>query len=352
MNVSRRCLAERFEFLVVLASLCVVAVVGCSKPESAVIVCAKVPVPPEADVAVRNVLAGLQRKDLRALWEFLPPSYQADVQELLHDFGQRLDEKSWEPFVTTCRKARLVTQQMTRRLGESGDAANDSDRELVAKLRDVEQFLKVVCDSELSDVARLNNLDAFRFLGGTGNQLVEVVTHGTLGDSDLGTDVFSQFGAVKVELLESIGASAVLNVDSAVLNVQWPGQEATQHKFVRVEERWIPQTLVAAWPTEFPKVREQCLAWADDLRANPEPWHARLREFDQLLDELAATKSVAETQQVWQSGASRLIVAWFGVAPRDPPKTEEIPVESPLPTKPARVKRPETEVLLPDEPQK
>lgn len=278
MNVSRRCLAERFEFLVVLASLCVVAVVGCSKPESAVIVCAKVPVPPEADVAVRNVLAGLQQ-DLRALWEFLPPSYQADVQELLHDFGQRLDEKSWEPFVTTCRKARLVTQQMTRRLGESGDAANDSDRELVAKLRDVEQFLKVVCDSELSDVARLNNLDAFRFLGGTGNQLVEVVTHGTLGDSDLGTDVFSQFGAVKVELLESIGDSAVLNVDSAVLNVQWPGQEATQHKFVRVEERWIPQTLVAAWPTEFPKVREQCLAWADDLRANPEPWHARLRSL-------------------------------------------------------------------------
>lgn len=345
MTVSRRCLAVRFEFLVVLISLCVVAVVGCSKPESEVIVCAEGPAPPEADVAVRNVLAGLQRKDLRAMWEFLPPSYQADVQELLQDIGKRVDEKSWGPFVATCRKAHLVTTQIIRRLDESGEVANDSDRELAAKLRDIEQVLKVVCESELSDVARLRQLDALRFLGGTGNQLVEVMTNGTLSDSRLGTDAFSQFGAVKVELLESIG-------DSAELNVQWPGQDATQHKFVRVEKCWIPKTLAEAWPTDFPKVREQCLVWADEIRVNPEPWHARLREIDQLLDELAATKSFAESQQIWQSGASRLIVDWFGVTPTDSQKPEEIPVESPPPVKPARVKRPDTEVLLPDEPQK
>lgn len=349
MTVSRRCLAVRFEFLLalsgLLAGLFVVAVVGCSKPESEVIVCAEGPASPEADVAVRNVLGGLQRKDLRAMWEFLPPSYQADVQELLQDIGKRVDEKSWGPFVATCRKAHLVTTQIIRRQDESGEVANDSNRELVAKLRDIEQFLKVVCESELSDVARLRHLDARRFLGGTGNQLVEVISHGTLSDSGLGTDVFSQFGAVNVELLESIG-------DSAVLNVQWPGQEATQHKFVRVEKCWIPKTLTEAWPMEFPKVREQCLVWADDLRVSPEPWHARLREIDQLLDELAAIKSLAETRQVWQAGASRLVVAWFGITISESPKAEGIPVDSPPPVKPARVKRPDTEVLLPDEPQK
>lgn len=344
MIVSRRCLAVRFEFLVVLASLCVVAVVGCSKPESEVTVCAKAPVPPGADVAVRNVLAGLQRKDLRALWEFLPPSYQADAQKLLHDFGQRLDQNSWEPFVATFRKAHLVTRQITRRLSESDAGANESDRELIATLRDVEQFLDAICASELSDVARLRQLDAFRFLGGTGNQLIAMVTHGAFDESGLGADAFSQFGEVNVELRESSG-------DSAVLSVQWPGQEATQHKFVRVEERWIPQTLAEAWPAEFPNVREQCLAWADELRSNPAPWHARLRKIDQLLDELAATKSLAETRQVWQTGASRLAVTWFGMASPEPPKTEEIPVGTPPSPKPVRVKRPDTEVLLPDEPQ-
>ncbi len=343
MIVSRRYLAGRSGFFAVLIVLFVVMIGGCSKPESDVIVC---PEPPPAaataDEAVRNVLAGLQRQELQALWEFLPPSYQADVQELLHDFGERLDEKSWEPFVATCRKAQSVTAQIVRKLDE---ASNESDHELAAQLRDFEQLLSALCESEFSNVARLRKLDAFSFLGGTGNRLIAALSHGALGDTGLGGDSFAQFGEVTVELSES-------TTDSAVLTVQWPGQAATQHKFVRVEKHWIPQTLAEAWPTQFPLVREQCLAWADELRRHPDPWHARLREIDQLLDELAATKSFTESRQVWQAGASRLVVAWFGTAILDQSPPAEIPIDSRPPSKPIRVKRPDTEVLLPDELQK
>ena len=135
------------------------------------------------------------------------------------------------------------------------------------------------------------------------------MSHGALGDTGLGGNSFARFGDVKVELSEA-------KEDSALLTVQWPGQEPTRHEFVRVEKRWIPKSLAEAWPTEFPKVREQCLAWADELRTNPEPRHARLRELDELLDELAETKSLAEARQVWQDGASRLVVAWFGLVKR------------------------------------
>ncbi len=343
MIVSRRYLAGRSEFFAVLIGLSVITTGGCSKPESDVIVCAEAPA--TADEAVRNVLAGLQRQELPALWEFLPPSYQADVQKLLHDLGERLDEKSWEPFVATCRKAHTVTSQIVRKFDAAGGAANASDRELAAHLRAVEQLLSALCESELNNVALLRKLDASRFLGGTGNRLIAALSQGALGEGELGGNSFAQFGDVKVELSES-------TEDSAMLTVQWPGQEATQHKFVRVEQHWIPLTLAEAWPTQFPLVREQCLAWADELRTHPDPWHARLREIDQLLDDLAATKSFAETRQVWQAGASRLVVAWFGTAIPDQPQSAEIPIESPPTSKPIRVKRPDTEVLLPDEPQK
>ncbi len=346
MIVSRRVFAGRTEFFAVLIGLIVVTTGGCSKPGSDVIVCAEAP--KTADEAVRNVLAGLQRQELQALWEFLPPSYQADVQELLHDLGERLDEKSWEPFVATCRKAHTVTSQIVRKFNEASEAANASDRELAAHLRAVEQLLSALCESELNNVVLLRKLDALRFLGGTGNRLIAALSQGALGDTGLGGDLFAQFGEVKVELLESTTDSAVL----AVLTVQWPGQAATQHKFVRVEQHWIPQTLAEAWPTQFPLVREQCLAWADELRAHPEPWHARLREIDQLLDELAETKSFAETRQVWQTGALRLAAAWFGTAIPDQPQSVEVPIVTPPSSKPIRVKRPDTEVLLPDEPQK
>ena len=345
MKISQCCLVSRVEFLAVLVSLCVVVSGGCSKPKPLVTDCPKSASPATAVDAVRNVLAGLQRQELQTLWEFLPPSYRGDAEKFAHDFGSQLDEKTWGPFVATCRKARLVTSQLVRRSDDSGAAANESDRELAARLRGVEQLLSAVSESELSDVARWRQLDAFRFLGGTGNRLIAAISQGALGDTGLVGDSFSQFGEVKIELLDS-------TVDSAVLSVQWPGQEPTEHKFVRVEDHWIPQSLAEAWPTEFPKVREQCLAWADELRSNPEPWHARLRELDGLLDQLAATKSLAETRQVWESGASHLAVEWFGAALVESPKTEDLPVELPPPAKPARVKKLDTELLLPDEPQK
>lgn len=342
MTASRRCLVNRFEFLLVLGGLCVVAMGGCSKPATEVIVSAEPPAPPTADVAVRNVLAGLQRQELQTLWGFLPPSYRVDIEKLVHEFGERLDEKSWGPFVRTCRKARLVTSEI---VAKSGKSASEADRDLITRLRRVHQLLSTLSESELSDPVQLRHLDGLRFLSETGNRLIMAMSSGALGDAGLGQDAFSQFGEVKVELLESSG-------DSAMLTMQWPGQEPTQHKFVRVEDQWIPQSLAEAWPTEFSKVREQCLGWADELRSNPEPWHARLREIDQLLDELAATKSLAEARQVWQAGASRLVVEWFGLSSPEQPQMEVLSVESPSPTKPARVKKPDTEVLLPDEPDK
>lgn len=327
-----------------LVCICFVAGGGCSKPEP------KVPdyvrkSPPTADEAVKQVLAGLQRQELDELWEFLPRSYQRDVEKLVQDFGERLDERSWEPFRTTCKKARDVVSRIGRNAVASSQEANDSENELTTQLRFIAQILDLLCDSRMMEIQHLRNFKARIFINMTGNKLVAAMSHGAFGDAGRGADSFLRFDEVQVALKE-------FNGDSALITVQWPGQEATEHRFLRVEHRWIPQTLADAWPTEFPKVRQQVLVWAEALRANPEPWHARLREIDQLLDELAATKSLAETRQVWQAGALRLAIAWLGATIPEPPKTEEIPVDSAPPSKPVRVKRPDTEVLLPDEPQK
>ena len=345
MILWRRSVKYRMAWLAVLVCLSAIWSGGCSEPKSAVIVCPEAPEPANADAAVRNVLAGLQRQELRALWEFLPPSYQADVQELLRDFAERLDEKSWGPFVATCQKARLVTSQIRRKIDEPGTASNAADRELAAQLREIERLLDALCDGELSDIGRMRGIDVSQFIGGTGSRLLAALSHGALGDSGLPSDGFAEFSEVQVGLSDS-------TQDSAMLTLQWPGQAATQHRFVRVEKQWIPLTLAEAWPIQFPIVRKQCLEWADDLRSNPETWHTRLREIDQLLDELAETKSSAESRKVWQSGASRLAVAWFGATIPDSPAAAEVPVPSAPASKPVRNKRPDTEVLLPDEPQK
>ncbi len=346
MIASRHRWAFRFTLLAVLVGVCVGLNAGCSKPTEPVSHLEPAPKDSDqADDAVRKVLIGLQEQKLGELWRFLPDSYRDDIQKLVRDVSGRLDEKAWGPFVATCQKARTVVSKIVRELDKSDQPLSDSDKELAVQLRAVEKLLKALCDSELRSVSAMQTMLVDQFLNGTGHSLLAALSEGALGDAGDGDNAFSQFGKVKVELVEA-------GQNSAVVSVQWPGQESMQHSFVRVQSHWIPQTLSEAWPTEFPKVRGQCLAWADELQSNSEPWHARLREIDGLLDELSRTKSLAEIRAVWQTGVSHFAVEWFGATPVESSKTTEVPTESPPPVKPARVKRPDTEVLLPDEPQK
>ncbi len=339
---------NRLGWLAVCVGLSIGMHSGCSKPEAA-----KPPgisespasqSLPGADEAVRRVLHGLEKRQSRALWEFLPPSYRSDVQRLARDVAGRLDEKSWGPFVATWQKARQVLPKKLSSLvpPKSGDNDRGAGASLPFDPAALAQLLDVIGDSELSDLQRLRSIELDRFLDQTGDKLLATLGRIAVGDANgSANDPFSQFGKVQVALTSSA-------VGTAVVSIRWPEQEPTTQEFVRIEDHWIPQSLAAAWPTQFAEVRERSLAWANSVREHPDEWHARSHEIDQWLDELAATKSDADARQVWQSGVSRLAIAWFGeLSPSD-----TTPRSDPAPPKPARAKRPETEVLLPDEPGK
>src|SRR5439155_18160887 len=61
-----------------------------------------------ADDAVRRVLDGLRQRKVRAVWEFLPPSFRGDVQQLVRNVAARLEERTWQHTVAVWQKARKV----------------------------------------------------------------------------------------------------------------------------------------------------------------------------------------------------------------------------------------------------
>lgn len=321
---------------------------GCSKPEAAKRPLAQVPEiqlrPVQADESVRRVLRGLELRQARALWGFLPPSYRRDAQQLARDVANRLDEKSWKPFVATWQKAREILPQKLSTVAPSRSGAQEHSRgtNLPFDPKTLAQVLDTIGDSELSDLQRWRSVEVDRFLDQTGDKLLTTLGRIAVGDlNGSADDPFSQFAQVQIDLTSSVDGAAIVKI-------RWPGQEPTTHEFVRVEDQWIPQSLAEAWPIQFPEIRERSLAWADSVRENSTEWQTRLREIDDWLDELAATKSDDDVRLMWQSGVTRLATAWFGtVLP-----TEVTPGGGTNSPKPARVKRPETEVLLPDEPVK
>ena len=339
---------SRLGWLAVCVGLSIGMNSGCSKPDVAkplsISESPESPSLPGADEAVRRVLRGLEKRQSRALWEFLPPSYRRDVQRLVREVAERLDEKSWGPFVATWQKARQVLPQKLSSLSppKSGDNERGAGTNLPFDPAALAQLLDAIGDSELSDLKRLRSIELDRFLDQTGDKLLATLGRIAVGDANgSADDPFSQFGKVQVELISS-------SVGTGVVKIRWPEQEPTTQEFVRIEDHWIPQSLAEAWPAQFAEVRERSLAWANGVRERPEEWQTRLREIDQWLDELAATKSDADARQVWQLGVSRLAMAWFG----DLSPSDTTPRNEAAPPKPIRAKRPETEVLLPDEPGK
>src|SRR5947207_8913046 len=57
-----------------------------------------------AAAAVLAVVDGLKENRLDAFWDFLPASYQKDLNDLVHRFAERMDPQLWAKSVVTLRK--------------------------------------------------------------------------------------------------------------------------------------------------------------------------------------------------------------------------------------------------------
>ncbi|MCX7422042.1 MAG: hypothetical protein NT013_21220 [Planctomycetia bacterium] len=294
--------------------------------------------PKTADAAVRRVLDGLRQQNARVVWEFFPPSHRTELEELVHDVAKILDDNTWEATVAVWQKARRVLPpKATAIFGQATDGLIEKDSQPAVSPRSLQRLFDSVGDSELADLKQLRQVDLGMFLEKTGGELLQ-----TLGALPTG-------GAISSKAFESLAKVEVTLVstseDSAIVRMKWPDQEATEHAYVRTNRYWLPKTLVESWSEVVADIRKQAMGWADGLKQQPDSWNARLKAIDQLLDEIAATKSNEDARVTYQRGVQQLAVDWFGVMPTAP--TKSLPTPSDLPAKKRKI--PDTEEVLPDE---
>jgi hypothetical protein len=317
----------------------------------------------KADEAVRRVLDGLRQGKTRSVWDFLPPSYREDIQRTIHDMALRLDQKDWRQFVAIVNKARRVLSEKKSALF-AADVPWDrlSRSAFVLELEALIRILDVVVESEFSDLQRLQTIDVGRFLDTSGDKLLQALAELSvpMRASELAIVTRKEPTSDPFGGLESIHVTLVASADDfATVRFNSGSQPLNDYDFVRVEGHWLPKTMADGWESGLAETRRQCLAWADGLREHPESWQARLTALDDVLDDLASATNTEEFEQRWRLGLQKLVVEWLG----SPPATSDSPgVEATEPsrnssasgekalTTPRKIKRPDTEVLLPDEP--
>lgn len=292
--------------------------------------------PQSADAAVRQVLDGLRQHNVRTVWEFLPPSHRMEIQNLVRDVAMQLDETSWKATVAVWRKASKVIPPRSNSIfgiGKSGsEVANN--RTSAVDSESLQRLFDSIGNSELAEIKRMRQIDVGLFLEKTGGDVLQ--TLGSLATSgEMSSQAFEKLSKVEVTLVTA-------SMDSATVSIKWPNQEPTTHEYVRVEGCWFPRVLAEVWTVSLSDIRRQAMAWAEGLKQQPEAWHARLNAVDQVLDEIAATKTDEDARVAYQKGMQRLVGAWFEQPPSVPEKISVSPTVK-------KRKLPDTEEVLPDE---
>ena len=214
-----------------------------------------------ADVAVSAVFKGMRENKPQVLWEFLPPSYQQDVNNLAHEFAGKMDAELWSRSSRFSRRAATLLSTRKRFILDypplqQADLPSFDVKSLMERWDGIVELLSILVNSDLTDLDKLKTIDLGSYLAQTGGQLMTHLSEMSAVDkNDPFGSSLRKLAKRKASLVSEQGETAVVKLESTD-----PQQEPKQLEFARVEGKWIPKTLADGWSKHVEEIRVQMQA--------------------------------------------------------------------------------------------
>ena len=231
----------------------------------------KVQLPDGADSVVLIPVKLLEDEDPKLLWKMLPPSYQADVTNLIHDFVNNMDQQLWDKLFEVLNQAGLLLNDkrdlITAMIEENLGGTGASQEEMQQSLETMGKMLQTLVESDLGKHATAKGMDPGKFLDETGKELFKLVAETSkLEEGDpWNTEIKTKLKDIKVEIVSQEGDTATISVngipdlpDIDELTAQLPGFDDSEvpglsvlkngeQEVVKVEGKWIPKAMADGW---------------------------------------------------------------------------------------------------------
>lgn len=255
-----------------------------------------------AFASVKQTLAAIQRGDLAAAYEFLPPTYQSDVDGLVREFASQMDAEVWARLFDTLRKSVAVLRTKKTFILELDLFANRPEYEPMRKHWDeAVSLLDQFATSGAADLESLKQASAKSLLPGDASNIVKQLDAIGLG---VGADLARQFADIKVEQVRATG-------DEHVLSFQSPRDEQPiEIVYVKHDGRWLPKSLVDQWSAGIEVDRAWLAKLPDQIKVAKPRMLEALTQADGLLDQLLAAKNREEFQQAAGPAILSLALDW------------------------------------------
>jgi hypothetical protein len=252
--------------------------------------------------AVKQTLSAIERGDLAGAYEFLPPSYQSDVDGLVREFASKMDAEVWTRLFGLLRKSVAVLGTKKAFILELDLFANRPEYEPMRKHWDeAVSLLDQFATSSAGDLESLKQASAKSLLPGDASHLVQHLDAIGLG---VGADLARQFADIKVVQVKATG-------DEHILSFQGPRDEKPiEITYVKHDGRWLPMTLVAQWSAGIEADRAWLAKLPEQIKAAKPRLLDALTQAERLLDQLLAANNREEFQQAAGPAILSLALAW------------------------------------------
>ncbi len=216
------------------------------------------PVGDGADAAVQTVINGLQANNPAVVWEALPASYQQDVNDLTHQFANRMDAEVWnKTFATVQRAVHIMKKQ--RKFYLEKEAARNSPLEMPRIALNFDhalQLAETLVGSDIANLESLKTVDAGQLIGKTGGELMQQfdLLAKFAASTPLGDRTKLDISRMQVKLISTDGDNAILQLIAPHIKTGKP--QESEVEFVKVEGKWIPKEIAINWKNDIANAKE------------------------------------------------------------------------------------------------
>lgn len=208
-----------------------------------------------AQQEVETVLAALQQGDAVALWDWLPPSYRQDVEDLAHGLADRIDGKTYDRACSLVQRLATVAADKQEFVFANANVRGllaDAEQAKVARAAYgmVCTVLQEVAGSNLGSIEGLRAFEGSTFVAGAGTRMLEAMF--ALAAAN-GHDAKHDLAHATVHTLQQAD-------DRARIEVRMPGQDPEVTTYVRRDGRWLPEPMVKDWAANIARLRGQIAA--------------------------------------------------------------------------------------------
>ncbi len=249
--------------------------------------------PPEGPAeSMQYLMQGVADQKMEVVWEFLPASYQSDVNGLAHQFADKMDPEIYnEMFAIAQRVAKLLQDKKEYILKNKMLESPKTSPEEVAKYYDPSvDILATLANSDLSTIEKLKTFDGGKFLSTSGSQIAKdfATISGLMPQKEGDPGFTEKLKQAKVTLVSAEG-------DQATIKIEVPGEQTKEEVMVKVEDKWIPQTLAKNWKSKIESAQQSLdKLKPEDITSKKDQAMAGFKQLNATLAQLENAKTEEE----------------------------------------------------------